>query len=340
MNGTTVGAADNWQGSVGCQGGGNHPDVWYRFVSTGTQAQFNIATSPPWSGNVEVVLVEGDCTTGFTIVGSQCGGSPVNTTFTGLQAGNTYYYTISNTNGGNPGPFQVCVTTSSPPTMAGQDCSSAAILCNSSAISQPTSNAGFGTQEVNQVNSCWVTGGERQSKWYKFTVGCSGTLEFNIRPNVLGNDYDWALWNVTGDPAGCTTKGNRVACNWSACTGSTGMSSCPSSESGANSGGPGCMGNFAAWSSPISVTAGNTYALLVDNFTTSNNGFALTFGGACSGGTAIIGPDAKFTYTVGACGTYNFTKTCPTSNSTFLWQFGDGSTATTQNASHTSTNIL
>ena len=90
--------------------------------------------------------------------------------------------------------------------MAGQDCSSAAILCNSSAISQPTSNAGFGTQEVNQVNSCWVTGGERQSKWYKFTVGCSGTLEFNIRPNVLGNDYDWALWNVTGDPAGCTTK--------------------------------------------------------------------------------------------------------------------------------------
>ena len=79
VNGTTVGAADNWQGSVGCQGGGNHPDVWYRFVSTGTQAQFNIATSPPWSGNVEVVLVEGDCTTGFTIVGSQCGGSPVTT---------------------------------------------------------------------------------------------------------------------------------------------------------------------------------------------------------------------------------------------------------------------
>ena len=157
--GTTVGAADNWQGSVGCQSGGNHPDVWYSFTSTGSQAQFTITTSSPWSGNVELVLVQGTCATGFTIVGSQCGASPLNATFNGLQNGTIYYYTISNTNGGTQGPFQTCLKTLTPPTLAGQDCNNAAILCNSSTISQPTSNAGFGTQEVTTANSCWGVGG-------------------------------------------------------------------------------------------------------------------------------------------------------------------------------------
>ena len=179
-SGTTVAAADNWQGSVGCQGGGNHPDVWYTFTSTGTQAQFAITTSAPWSGNVELILIEGTCASGFTIVGSQCGPSTLNATFTGLTSGTVYYYTISNTNNGTPGPFQTCLTTTSPPTLAGQNCNNAGILCNASTISQPTSNVGFGTQEVSSANSCWGTAGERQSKWFKFTAGCNGTLEFNI----------------------------------------------------------------------------------------------------------------------------------------------------------------
>ena len=163
--------------------------------------------------------------------------------------------------------------------MAGQDCSNAAILCNSNQFSQSTSNAGFGNQEVTTSNSCWIAGGERQSKWFKFTVGCSGTLEFNINPINASDDYDWAIWNITSDPNNCTTKGNSIACNWSACNDATGLSSCISSEPGArNSNGPPCFGAYGAWGTPITVTAGNTYALLVDNFTTSNSGFVLTFG--------------------------------------------------------------
>jgi gliding motility-associated-like protein len=357
-SGTTVAATDNWQGSVGCQGGGNHPDIWYTFTSTGSQVQFTITASAPWSGNIEVILVQGTCASGFNIIGSQCGSSPLNASFNGLISGTVYYYTISNANGGTPGPFQTCVTTSSPPTSAGQDCNNAAILCNSNTFSQPTSNAGFGSQEVTTANSCWGIGGERQSKWFKFTAGCNGTLEFNINPVNGNDDYDWALWNITADPNGCTTKGNSIACNWSGCTGSTGISTCSTSEPGfkncgsATGGDPCGNGNFPRawgnWSSPgggastclsntINLVAGNVYALLVDNFTASNSGFTLTFGGACGGGTATIGPNANFTYTTSGCGTYNFTKTCPTSNSTFLWQFGDGTTATTQNASHTYT---
>ena len=340
-SGTTVGMVDNWTGSVGCQGGGQHPDVWYSFTATGSQAQFTITTAAPWLGDVELVLAQGTCAGGFAIVGSQCGPSSLNAVFNGIQIGTVYYFTISNTNTGTPGPFQVCVTNTTPPPLAGQDCSNAAILCNSNSFSQPTSNAGFSMQEVNQANSCWLVGGERQSKWFKFTIGCTGTLEFSILPvnnkcqdngPNAGDDYDFALWDVT--TLGCPTVSNSsqqaIACNWSLNKATTGLSSCPTSEPNPN----GCN-STAQWGAPVVVTAGHTYALLIDNFTTSNSGFTLTFGGACGGGTAKIGPDATFGYNVGTCGTYKFTKTCPTTNSTFLWQFGDGTTSTSQDPSHT-----
>ncbi|HET6245742.1 MAG TPA: PKD domain-containing protein, partial [Bacteroidia bacterium] len=340
VSGTTVDATDGWNNVVGCQTGNNnsvHPDVWYSFTATGSQATFTV-TAGTFTGNIELILVGGTCAGGLNLVGSQCGASPMNTVFNGLQSGTTYFYTISNTPTGTTGTFQSCVTTTNPPVSSGQDCSTAAILCNTAVINQASSTAGFGTQEVSSTNSCWGSGGERQSRWYKFTIGCSGTLEFNINPNNGANDYDWAIWNITGSPNTCTTKGNAIACNWSGCTGSTGLSSCRTSEPGVKT----CMGNQQAYANstagnynPINVIAGNTYTLLVDNFSTSNSGFTLTFGGACNGGTAVIGPDAGFSFVSPSCGTYNFTKTCQTANSSFLWTFGDGNSSTLQNPSHT-----
>jgi hypothetical protein len=43
----TVGANDSWQNSVGCQGGGNHPDVWYTFTATGSQANLPLLPQAP-----------------------------------------------------------------------------------------------------------------------------------------------------------------------------------------------------------------------------------------------------------------------------------------------------
>jgi hypothetical protein len=72
-----------------------------------------------------------------------------------LSNGTVYYYTISNVNGGAPGPFQTCLTTTTPPTLAGQDCTTAAILCNSTCIFPGTSsNAGYGTQELCTLLPC------------------------------------------------------------------------------------------------------------------------------------------------------------------------------------------
>ncbi|MGZ3898986.1 MAG: beta strand repeat-containing protein, partial [Bacteroidia bacterium] len=334
--GTTVGSADNWIGTVGCQSA-NHVEVWYSFTATGSQLSVSV-TPGTIGGTIEFILVQATAPcTGLSIVGSLCGSSPLTGTINGLQAGNLYYYTISST--GSAGTFTTCVNNTSPPPVAGQDCATAAILCSSATFSQSTSAAGFGVQEVSTLNSCWGSGGERQSKWFKFTVGCTGILEFNINPITNSNDYDWALWDVT--TAGCPTSTSAIptsiACNWSGCKGSTGLSSCPNSEPGVVTSGAGCGGGPAAWSTPITVTAGQTYALLVDNFSTSNTGFNLIFGGACNGGTALIGPSAAFTFTSPSCGIFNFSKSCQTTNSTFFWNFGDGTTSTLQNPSHTYT---
>ena len=188
--------------SVGCQSG-NHNEVWYSFNSTGTLGQFTV-TNGTQGGNVEFILVSstGPCT-GLGIVNSTCGPSPLNVSVA-LTPGTVYYVTISST--GANGTFNLCLTTSSPPPTPGQDCNNASVLCNSSSFSQSTSNAGFGNQEVTTANSCWGSGGERQSKWFKFSVGCTGTIEYRISPVTATNDYDWALWNVTSDPNGCTTK--------------------------------------------------------------------------------------------------------------------------------------
>lgn len=336
--GTRVAANDNWIGTVGCAG--NNSEVWYNFVSTGTLGQWTI-TSGTMGGNVEFILTTAaNCASAQTVINTTCGASPLNVSVA-LTSGQNYYVTISST--GAAGTFTISLCVTSPPPAPGQDCSNASILCNSTSFSQGTSAAGFGTQEVSTGNSCWGSGGERQSKWFKFSAGCTGALHFNINPVVSGDDYDWALYDITSDPTGCTTKGSAVACNWSGCKGSTGMSSCPLSEPGVNTGGAGCFGNPSAWRNttagtytPYTVTAGHCYALLVDNFTTSNSGFSLTWGGACGGGITL-GPNAAFSYSLSGCA-ITTTKTCaisPTTNNTYLWNWGDATTSTTMNGSHT-----
>lgn len=352
--GTTVDANDSWNNTVGCQNGNNgsnHPDVWYSFVATGSQFSATVTTGGTWAGNVELVIVEGTCSGLMTLVGSDCGASPLSSSVGGLTVGTTYFFTISNANGGTTGSFTVCPTTTTPPVVPGQDCSTAAVLCDNSSFSQGTSSAGFGTQEVNSSNSCFGGSfGERQSKWYKFTIGCSGTLEFMITPNnynsssQTGDDYDWALWNstTTSCPTTANTTFDAIACNWDACVGSTGIASNPTASFGTAANTNYQANNPAGtldcrpfgglpyqWESTINVTAGQTYSLLIDNFTATNNGFGFRFGG-----TATIGPSADFTYVATGCNAYNFTKTCQVSNSTFLWTFGDGGTSTSQNPSH------
>ncbi|MBC7696061.1 MAG: gliding motility-associated C-terminal domain-containing protein [Burkholderiales bacterium] len=350
-NQTTVGATDNWTGVVGCQSADGHGDVWYTFVADSSSVKFTV-TSGTMGGNVEMVLASANsCSSTFSTNATYCSSSVSSNTFLNLTIGATYYLTISST--GAAGTFSICGLSSTPPPVPGQNCSTAAFLCSDASFGQASSTAGFGIQEVTPSNSCWGSGGERQSRWYKFTVGATGTLGFEIKPNVISDDYDWALWDITtaGCPTTLSATPDAIACNWYGTTnsftdveGSTGLSTyttaadiCAFQSGATDQGNPGCVPlsflNYqnSTWG-PISVEAGHTYAILIDNFSTSNNGFSFDFAG-----TAHIGPVADF-ITLKSCTTASLISAPSASNTAYNWNYGDGSTSTTSySVTHTYT---
>lgn len=149
-----------------------------------------------------------------------------------------------------------------------QDCFNAIPVCQGT-YNQPNSYIGQGTgsNEISPANSC-LDGGEVNSVWYIITVQTSGFLGFNISPIDQTNDYDWAVFNLTN--ASCTDIFNdpslEVGCDFAG-------SVFPTANTGPN-GGPNQQDEPL-----IPVLAGETYAICVSNFSTTNqDGYVLDFG--------------------------------------------------------------
>jgi gliding motility-associated-like protein len=119
--------------------------------------------------------------------------------------------------------------------------------------------------------------------WYKFTCFASGTLGLLISPNNAGDDYDWQLWDVTGQDINTiyTNVNQVIADNWSGVTGNTGTSGTATAFTE-------CESTPTASPPPFSemptLIQGHTYLLLVSHFTQTQSGYSLTF----TGGTASI----------------------------------------------------
>ncbi|MCC7051514.1 MAG: hypothetical protein IT239_07045, partial [Bacteroidia bacterium] len=164
-----------------------------------------------------------------------------------------------------------------------QDCNGAIPVCNST-YSQNSSYSGTGSTQEVPTSSC-LGSREKNSVWYVFTVSASGNLAFQITPNAGSEDYDFALYNITGKscsdiPSGAATESR---CNYSATGGSTGLSS-----SGSNPSEPASGPNQ---STLLPVTVGQTFVLVVSNYSSSQNGYTLNF--ASSGMTASVFDNVK-----------------------------------------------
>ena len=132
--------------------------------------------------------------------------------------------------------------------------------------------SGYGSiQEV--YNTCLLAQ-EQYSVWYVFTVQNSGSFSFTIQTQ---NDYDFALYDITTIGCAGVPNATPVRCNYSATYGNTGLS-LPASNTVPMS--------YGAGSGPmmpgLNVTAGSTYALIIDNWTQDNNGYTISFGGSAS----------------------------------------------------------
>ncbi len=186
--------------------------------------------------------------------------------------------------------FTICSTFSLqaqlPPNQPEQDCINAIEICNMDTVVQLQAFTGLGENdnEITAENSC-LGKGTTSEVWYIFTVATTGNLCFTITQfDTLSDDYDWALFNITGANCSDIINGNVTAfgssCNFGGnelgCGGRTGAN-------GENVGD--CEEQNEAC---IPVVAGEVYVLNVSSFVPADremDGFFLDW----EGSTAIIG---------------------------------------------------
>lgn len=152
--------------------------------------------------------------------------------------------------------------------------------------------------EINEEITCGFP--EESSVWYSFTVNQSGNFGFIITPGQPTDDYDWALFNITN--ARCedirTNSALMVSCNAAGdidsdgdgkagdapyeCSGPTGANG--TTEFNQQIGGcegpdeEGRLRGYTTFNDFIPVFKGNTYVLMVSNFTKSGTGYTIDFG--------------------------------------------------------------
>ncbi len=198
-----------------------------------------------------------------------------------------------------------------------QDCLGAIPICAETytEVNSPT-GAGNYLNEISgtsQGGICCMSS-ESNSIWYTFTVNQSGNFGFTLTPNNLSDDYDWALFDITNgscadifnDPdmqVSCNAAGGGANDECDGVTGANGGSSY--NNQGANCGNlpPNQSQGFSAENALVPVQQGNTYVLLISNWTGSPFGYTIDFSAASNIGIIDnVDPEMIDNVTPGDCG--------------------------------------
>jgi gliding motility-associated-like protein len=342
---TNANATPSGYGNAACMNNSSN-DVWFSFVAQFTDVNIVIRGNSQISvggslNNPEVVLYLGIC--GGNITELECTADPSNFNIVelykgGLFIGQTYLVRVQGA-GGNEGTFQVCINNFNPPVDPKSDCPDAAILCDKSSFSvQKVSGFGVDGSEISDA-TCFSNGlpgnYETNSTWFSWTCSKSGPLTFNLTPANPGDDLDFVVYELPNGLANCSGK-KLLRCMASGnftipsiCMGPTGLktgSTDVSEDSGCQT--PG-KDNYLK---PLDMVQGVSYALVVNNFTSTGNSFAIEFGGTGE----FLGPDASFTtipseVCLGIPIIFNDASTFPIGAIT-KWNWTFGIDATPQNA--------
>ena len=281
-------------------------DVWFSFVAQANTVNISISGALPVNpgGNIsnpQFALYTGECDnlTFLECASDAANDNVIQSFISELVIGQTYYIRVS-ARFGFRGTFRLCVNNYNEVPDPSGDCSTAVILCDKSSFTVPKV-VGVGSQnnEIGNVGcngpSCIIS--ESSSTWYKWTCRDAGTLTFVLTPLNPADDLDFVVYELPNGIDNCNNK-NPIRCmasgenvgqpqsSWISCTGATGLRT---GENDANEtcGCPAGNNNFLA---PINMVAGRSYALVVNNFSNSGDGFTVEFGGT---GT-FLGPNANF----------------------------------------------
>lgn len=265
-------------------------DVWFKFVAV--ENFVNIRVTGAEAGNIngtltspQFTLYGGDCD---NLLEVSCSSDAFNLNYAEVSVGpinpgQTYYLCIS-AREDVEGTFQLCLNNYSLTFTPKSDCPESRILCDKSAVYiSHVTGQGIDEDEVNP-NSC--IRGEVSSSWFRWTCSKSGSLTMKLTPIKPEDDIDFAVYSLPGGINDCQNKemlrceaaGENVGqppSNWLRCTGPTGMNltSTDLSED------PGCSPLSDNWVRYLDMVEGQSYALLVNNFSSSGQGYAIEWGG-------------------------------------------------------------
>ncbi len=283
---------------------GNNKDIWFAFTAVATTATITVRgeTSIDAGGTMvgpQAAMYSGDC--GGTLSELQCvsdaanGDNIIEFTRGGLFPGITYFIRIQSVDKAG-GSFQLCINNFNPPVEPGSDCITAAVLCDKSSFTvKKVSGAGNDIAEMKDA-TCFFNGSpglsyETSSTWFKWTCKTSGTLEFTLTTLNKTDDLDFVLYELPMGLDNCSEKvllrcmaaGDFIGNYPSPCFGPTGLRAGHDDISEA----AGCMQGQDNFIAPAHLEAGKSYALIVNNYSDSGNGFLVEWGGTAE----FLGPE-------------------------------------------------
>ncbi len=274
---TNVGATDSGYGTASCMNGAVN-DVWFTFiaiapdVSIFIEGDINGAAGGTLSAP-QAALYTNTC--GGTINELACisdnGSAGIIELYKGgLTVGETYLIRVDGRLS-ETGTFRFCIRNYNPPVLPGGDCETRAFLCETSSFTIPTiADAGSDDSELN--GTC--LGGESNSTWFAWTCGTSGSLTFSLSPTNASDDLDFVVYELPNGLNDCSVK-NEVRCMAASCPGATGLNSTSSDTNEP----PNCPPSNDGWLQQLNMQQGMSYALAINNFTATGNGFSIDFGG-------------------------------------------------------------
>jgi hypothetical protein len=167
-----------------------------------------------------------------------------------------------------------------------QDCMGAIPVCQDIYVEENSySGSGNYPNEIyNPSGDCTLDcpgsclDGEQNSVWYIFTVQVGGLLRILIDP--IGNDdYDWAVYDIS--ELRCADIYTNYSLMQKSCNaygqppdGNTGISTPNGGTSNCNHCG---SAGSNLWNKDLTVVAGRTYVLVIENWSGTNQGFTLDF---------------------------------------------------------------
>ena len=340
------GATPSGYGAATCW---NNPsnDVWFSFTSIATDITLTINGSSGAGGGgslilPEVALYTGTCGGVINELGCEtdnAGNNIIELYEGGLQVGVTYWIRVQGIIE-NEGTFQLCLNNYFPPVNPGSDCETASVLCNKDPfVLQQIIGAGNNPDELSGTCLGGLGGNsESNSTWFSWICEDPGTLTFTLTPTNPSDDLDFVVYELPNGIDNCAGKiwlrcMASGAFNFpSPCMGPTGLDNANTDISEPAGCNDPSQNSFLA---PIQMTAGTAYALAINNFSGTGNGFEIEWGGT---GT-FLGPQAEYNINItdseicyGETVTFTDASTFSVGNLTgWEWDFGQDANPTSAN---------